>query len=919
MDYMNFDLRIGDWNAEARSGVVEVLWSPAGEGQRLLFLLDVDVAAHATRVRRTPSMVAELGRTLTNAVLSRQSLMLWRNSYQIASSRGVGLRLRLHIDSWELSRLPWELMYDVNDGDFFVFDPHVSIVRYLRLPATPPTLSEAEHLKLLVAVASPLDQPQLAWEEELASLSQGLKDLVIEGALSLNIREHVTRDSLQDALAETQPDVVHYIGHAEYDHGRRQGFLALEDENGRADRFLAQDAARILRRYGTDIVVLNSCDTAQGAWAGLAPALMRLRIAAVVAMQWQVEDRAAMLFSRGFYKALAQRRTIDECVAEGRLRAHSARQEPSDWAAPVLFMRSSSGRLWRDLEAETSHARDVGRIPVESEAPSTIDMSDGLQDGQEDVLFKTHGPLLASVDQDLIIDRPEFRRALRIAQQPSVTQYIAILGGRQTGKTTVLLNLMSMLENIYPCVFLDLSILRAQDARACFRSLAFQLLSELRSVLGQDILIEERIEIETPIDFLTFMRELANAVPLPRIVILIDEVGALMPQVSDTVFNALRTIFTQGRGLGNDLAKYLFVFGGAIDLSELTRGNNSPLNICEKLYLQDFELGDVDLIVHQFRQLNVRVSRYATETLYSLAHGHPYLTMRLCYLMERAQITKVTAKEIEQAAQEILISDDNIRHVIRKVDERPAVRRRLTHILNGDAVIPFSRNEPTLATLEMIGVVRATQPCQIRNELYARALTQYLSGLEGRHSAREQSPASRDQSIVGGMYQRLLGLRQAVLTSRSDLGASLVWVRYAEALFATVPAFSASPGTRIESNSQTIVVAIDSDRKHTEYWASYQPKAMITCRDLSQNTQDALANVAAEARRHDIRLVFVMDVCGSQSPHHAQLDGSGTYGDVYVVELFDADIKKLLDAQQDVDAFLRKRVFDARLRIIDPE
>ena len=158
-----------------------------------------------------------------------------------------------------------------------------------------------------------------------------------------------------------------------------------------------------------------------------------------------------------------------------------------------------------------------------------------------------------------------------------------------------------------------------------------------------------------------------------------------------------------------------------------------------------------------------------------------------------------------------------------------------------------------------------------------------------------------------------------ICAARSGLGPSLVWARYAEAFFSTVPAFSASPGTRIESDLQTIVIAIDSDRDHTEYWAPYQPRAMITCRDLSHNPQDMLTNVVAEARRHDIELVFIMDVCGGQRPHSNELDGSGTYGDVCVVELFDADLRELLDAQQDIDAFLRKRVFDARLRVIDAE
>ncbi len=37
------------------------------------------------------------------------------SAYQQPVARG--LRLRLHIDSWELSRLPWEVLYDSRRGE----------------------------------------------------------------------------------------------------------------------------------------------------------------------------------------------------------------------------------------------------------------------------------------------------------------------------------------------------------------------------------------------------------------------------------------------------------------------------------------------------------------------------------------------------------------------------------------------------------------------------------------------------------------------------------------------------------------------------------------------------------------------------------------------------------------------------------
>ncbi len=209
MDYLSFDLRLGEWNPASSTGVVEVLRSPAGESERCPFVLDVDFAWSSKRVYRSSAMAAEVGRKLAESILSQESLTLWDESYQIARERSRGLRLRLQIDSWELSRLPWELLYDARQGDFLVFDPMVSLVRYLRLHTAPPALRQSERLKVMAVVSSPRDQAQLAWKRELAVLEDALKDLVESEQMELVTCEHATQEKLHVALLENRPDVVH--------------------------------------------------------------------------------------------------------------------------------------------------------------------------------------------------------------------------------------------------------------------------------------------------------------------------------------------------------------------------------------------------------------------------------------------------------------------------------------------------------------------------------------------------------------------------------------------------------------------------------------------------------------------------------------------------------------------------------------
>jgi hypothetical protein len=720
MDYLSFDLRIGEWNAQTHNGVVEVLLSPSGEGRRFPFLLELDVTSALRSLASDPSQARRLGRMLANAIFRHEIALAWYESYQIARERKSGLRLRLHIESWELSRLPWELLFDVRADEFMAFDERISVTRYIRLSTAPPVLRRSSTLRILAVAASPVDEAPIGWQNEIALLKEAVDPLVRLGRVRLDTCEHATRERLHAALVESHPDVVHLIGHGEYDLAEQQGYLVMEDERRHSVYMNATEVARLLRRYGTNAVILNACESARGIWAGLAPTLVRADIPAVVAMQWPIEDRAAITFAKSFYRTLAAGRTVDECVAEGRVAMDTASPHSIMWAAPVLFIRSLDGQLW------TPESPAASRDQPRSEGAPHRSAS-GSEKAEDSVtpLFRAYGPLRLPEDRDILIDRPELGRVLSLARQPVVTQYLAILSARQTGKTTLLLQMMDTLRGGAACVFIDLSVLRGQDARTCFRMVASQLASTLDEYRGEGDAPLDSSAADNPVGFLDYLQRIAKSVPVPRIILLMDEVGALAPEVSDTFYSTVRTVFTQGRGLRNVLAKYLFVFSGAVDLYGLTFGTNSPLNICEKVYLEDLTLSHVTQILGRFAQLGVSVAGDAAEAVYSLTGGHPYLTMRMCALMEAARPGKITAQTVQRAAGEMLVEDDNIRHLLRELESQSGARRHLQSIVIDGQSVPFSRNNPILASLEMLGAIKPAQPCVVRNALYERALREY--------------------------------------------------------------------------------------------------------------------------------------------------------------------------------------------------
>lgn len=341
--------------------------------------------------------------------------------------------------------------------------------------------------------------------------------------------------------------------------------------------------------------------------------------------------------------------------------------------------------------------------------------------------FKTKGPLDPELDRDLHIPRQELDGLLHLCRQPIVYSYGALLSPRQTGKTTLLYQLRQRLQDNLPVVFIDLSVLRNQSEAACYQYVGQKLAARLEPWLDAEVGQALPSQFETSIAFLSFLEKVAENARSSRIVVMLDEVGALSSESSDSFFNLLRTVFNVARGLDALLGKFLFIFSGAVDLYDLTFGANSPLNICEKIYLSDFSLAHVKRLVDNFERFGLSPYAGMAEQMYDLTSGHVYLTVRLCSLIERLRPEALTPQTVEQAADTLLQGDDNLRHVIRRLDRFPETKSRLYDILQREGEIPFSRNDTVLARLEMFGAIRGDGVCQVRNQLYRRMLWRYFS------------------------------------------------------------------------------------------------------------------------------------------------------------------------------------------------
>lgn len=397
MKYLNFDLEAFQYqkNGTKESFRVRVADSPAGE-QRMSEAEDVSLPDDL-RLRlgflenqdlNTQELI-ELGINLGDVLLpARARGLLYRSLERLTDDQG--LRIRLKLDTYALADLPWEFCYlpDPNTPaaqrgleGFLVLDRRLSLVRYemlsqglARLEGGPDTLRMA----VLFANPSNPSFPPLDLASEQQVIEQALKGI---SQINAQFYPNATVDTLHDAVI-SGAHVFHFAGHgsfeaemgASYGSNEGSGFIILVGDDGNERLFSAERLALSLKGREVRLVVLGACEGGRrdgvNAWTGVAPALTRAGIPAVVGMQYKIADTSAIAFSRNFYRALAAHQSIDEAVTAGRLAilTRSSEENEFDWAVPVLYLRADEEKgilfpaLTRSQPMATEETPTVGRF-----------------------------------------------------------------------------------------------------------------------------------------------------------------------------------------------------------------------------------------------------------------------------------------------------------------------------------------------------------------------------------------------------------------------------------------------------------------------------------------------------------------------------------------------------------------------------
>jgi CHAT domain-containing protein len=315
------------------------------------------VARHEARV--TPDLRA-YGGALFDAVFRGAVLRQLRASLRAQDVAGRGLRLRIRLtEAPTLAQVPWELLYDAERHRFPSQYAKYPTVRQVDVPEQVPPLHVGGAIRMLVVTASPTDLAEIDGDQEWRCLTAALRAHIEAGRLVVTRLPVATLDAVREALLAEPYHAFHFSGHGAVDPASGEGVLAFTDRYGRVDWVPGGDLGVILSNAPIRLALLNSCEGARVSetdpYAATAIALVDNGIPAVVAMQFEISDKAAIAFSNATYLALTSSQPVDGAVTLARQAILTTSR--NEWATPVLYLRTSDGTLFawdRDTAVEAA-------------------------------------------------------------------------------------------------------------------------------------------------------------------------------------------------------------------------------------------------------------------------------------------------------------------------------------------------------------------------------------------------------------------------------------------------------------------------------------------------------------------------------------------------------------------------------------
>ncbi len=302
---------------------------------------------------------------------------VFRAARGAAESHRKGLRVTMCLtDVPELMGVPWEYLYE--RPRFLAQSIYSPVVRSLDLAEVRMPHPVELPLNVLGMVSRPNGLATLDVEREKEKLALALVPLVERGLVTLDWLELGTLGQLDQAIGRaSEVHVFHYVGHGAYDMRTDGGILVLEDSRGEPHEVTGEELGSLLQdERSLRLAVLNSCEGARSShvdpFSGVASSLVQYGIPAVIGMQFEITDEAAIAFASRLYTSLAEGYPVDAALAQAR-RSIFAAGNDIEFGTPVLFLRGADAHLFDLTEPAPPELADS--VATELDQPPLAEFS----------------------------------------------------------------------------------------------------------------------------------------------------------------------------------------------------------------------------------------------------------------------------------------------------------------------------------------------------------------------------------------------------------------------------------------------------------------------------------------------------------------------------------------------------------------
>lgn len=294
------------------------------------------------------STLLEIGGQLFGALFHGEIRDLWLEAVGDLDSGGR-VRIRLTLLNGELSYLPWEILADPGRRRVLAANPRLALIRTQNQIDFVPVvrnLSQSLPIRILLAL---VDDPEGKRRAEEAQAVREVLTPLQPRQIQLEVMSgRISLENLRKRLEEDSPDLLHIATHGDSD-------ALLMWEEGEPIRVTGTQLAAMLEPFlRLRLVFLNACLGARSRKetprSSLAHRLLQVGIPAVIAMQFEIEENAAVAFSTHLYRSLVEGEcagSIDRAVSAARDHLFISSPDSLDFATPILWQNIRDGFIFR--------------------------------------------------------------------------------------------------------------------------------------------------------------------------------------------------------------------------------------------------------------------------------------------------------------------------------------------------------------------------------------------------------------------------------------------------------------------------------------------------------------------------------------------------------------------------------------------